>query len=352
MRVAEFDFELPEARIAQHPADRRDASRLMIVPSDAGRVEHRRFSDLPGILRPGDLLILNDTRVLPARLYGRKASGGRAELLLLERESGSGAREIWRCWLRARRAPAEGARLFFPGRMTGTVLGRRGQEWRVALDAGSGEIGPLIDRHGRMPLPPYIHRDADAPPSVRDRERYQTVYARRNGAIAAPTAGLHFTRELLADIEAAGIEIAFLTLHVGAGTFEPVRAERVADHRMHAERFVLSDGTAEAVERARERRGRVVAVGTTVVRTLEFQATGDGRVEAGRGECDLFIVPGYRFRVVDAMVTNFHLPRSTLIMMVSAFAGRERILASYREAIEEGYRFYSYGDAMFLERSE
>ena len=343
MNVADFDYELPPERIAQHPLPRRDASRLLVLERSSGTTAHRRFRDLTRLLVPGDLLVLNDTRVIPARLIGRKSTGGRVELLLLERQD-----RIWRCLVQASRKPAVGSTLAFDGGLAGRILERFGEEWSVDLTHGSGDVERELERVGAMPLPPYIKRDAGKPPPVDDRERYQTVFAERAGAVAAPTAGLHFTPELLQALRESGVELAFLTLHVGPGTFVPVRSERVEEHRMQAERFVLSQAVAGAVERTRGRGGRVVAVGTTVVRTLESRADDSGRVIAGSGRAELFIYPGYRFRVVDAMLTNFHLPRSTLLMLVSAFAGRERILSAYREAVRRGYRFYSYGDAMLL----
>jgi S-adenosylmethionine:tRNA ribosyltransferase-isomerase len=347
MNVSDFDFELPAELIAQQPALRRDAARLLVLDRSTGAVDHRTFRELGRSLRPGDLLVLNDTRVVPACLLGRKASGGRVELLLLERLEASGREAVWRCLLRASRPPGAGAVLHFPEALRGDVVEREDDAWRVRLTCDAGELDERIERVGRPPLPPYIRRADDAPLAA-DRQRYQTVYARRPGAIAAPTAGLHFTVELLSDLEARGVEFAWVTLHVGRGTFLPVAAERVEDHRMHPEAFELPEATARAVAATRQRGGRVVAVGTTVVRTLEERATEGGLVTPGRGRSALFIYPGFHFRVVDAMITNFHLPRSTLLMLASAFAGRERLLEAYRQAIARGYRFYSYGDAMWI----
>lgn len=348
MNVADFDFELPAERIAQYPASRRDESRLLVLDRETGALRHRRFSDLAELLRPGDLLVLNDTRVIPARLVGRKPSGGRVELLLVEPVEPGASGGVWRCLLKASRPPAPGSSIDFGEGCSARVLERDPIGWRVQLKVPGGRPEEWLDRIGQAPLPPYIRRNA-AGPEAADRERYQTVFAQKAGAIAAPTAGLHFTEELLERLRDGGIAHTFLTLHVGPGTFRPVTAERVEDHRMHPERFELPAETARAVAAARSRAGRVVAVGTTVVRTLESCAVEEGRVSPGRERSSIFIYPGFRFRVVDALITNFHLPRSTLLMLVSAFAGRERVLAAYRQAIEAGYRFYSYGDAMLIE---
>ena len=346
MTLDEFDYELPRERIAQHPLPRRDAARLLVLDRATGRLEDSGVGELAGWLDAGDLLVLNDTRVVPARLLGRKASGGRVELLLVERVAPD--EPVWRCLLRASRKPGVGARLELADDLSATVLGREADGlWLVGFESRSSSLGSLeaaLERAGRLPLPPYIER----PPAEDDRERYQTVFARRPGAVAAPTAGLHFTPELLGALAAAGIGTAWLTLHVGPGTFEPVRSERVDDHVMHAEVFEIPEATADALRVARERGARIVAVGTTVVRALEHVAKRDGEVHAARGACDLFIRPGFRFRVVDALLTNFHLPRSTLLMLVAAFAGRERVLEAYAHAMRERYRFYSYGDAMLV----
>jgi S-adenosylmethionine:tRNA ribosyltransferase-isomerase len=343
LKLSDFDYELPESLIAQAPLESREDSRLMQLDRGPGRRLHRRFNELPELLSPGDLLILNDTRVLPARLIGRKQSGGRVELLLLERCEGG-----WRALIQASRKPAAGSMLQFEQGLRAHVLGREDEEWIVELVAEGAEPEELLMAVGRMPLPPYIKRPESIPAPVDDSERYQTVYARRPGAVAAPTAGLHFTDRLLAALRGKGVAIEYLTLHVGLGTFQPVRAGRVEEHRMHEEWCELPEAAASAVAAARKRGGRVVAVGTTVVRTLEWRASEGGLVRPGSGRCDLFIYPGYEFQVVDMLLTNFHLPRSTLLMLVSAFAGREKVLAAYGEAIAEGYRFYSYGDAMLI----
>lgn len=354
MKVAEFDYELPQRCIAQHPLERRDGSKLMCLErlgrlgqqgKQAAKIDHHHFSDLPGLLRAGDLLVMNDTRVLPARLAGLKPSGAKIEVFLLECIATEPVGEIWHCLARSSRRPRIGSRLNFGAGLDGVVLAREGEIWSVRLEAKHGAaVTDVLHEAGEMPLPPYIKR----PAATADQQRYQTVFASQPGAVAAPTAGLHFTEDLLKRVRTGGVELAYLTLHVGLGTFQPVRVEAVEDHRMHDERFTLSTELATAIERTRKRGGRVIGVGTSVVRTLEFQARSAGLVSAGRGRCNLFIYPGFQFKAVDGMITNFHLPRSTLLMLVSAFAGRERILAAYAEAIARDYRFYSYGDAMLL----
>ncbi len=357
MKLEDFDYELPPGRIAQEPTEERDASRLMFVRRASGGIEHGVFRDLPGRLREGDLLVLNDSRVLPARLLALKPGGGMAEVLFLERlESAEGrgipvgsaageergSSEKWSALVRGfPRGEHEGFE--FPGGLRIRLEGREpdGEVARVIVSPRGG-VDAALERAGMPPLPLYIRREPGDPRLAAARARYQTVYAASPGAVAAPTAGLHFTERLLAEIRRRGVSIGTLTLHVGWGTFQPVRAERLEDHRMHAERYTIPESLAAAIEEARRRGSRVVAVGTTVVRALEHAA----RVDAARGEADLFILPGHRFRVVDGLITNFHLPRSTLLVLVCAFAGRERILAAYAEAIRRGYRFYSYGDAM------
>lgn len=337
----DFHYSLPPDRIAHQPTARRSASRLLRLGVD-GRCHDLHFTDLPGLLRPGDLLVFNDTRVIPARLHGHKqGSGGKVEVLverLLDEH-----RVL--AHVRASKTPGPGTVLELEGALQARVEGREADLFRLAF-AGDEAVQTLLERHGHMPLPPYIQR----PDEPGDRERYQTVYARTPGAVAAPTAGLHFDAELLARLQEGGVEFAYVTLHVGAGTFQPVRAERVEDHRMHAEQVEVDAGVCARVEATRARGGRVVAVGTTVVRSLESAAR-DGALRPFRGETDIFITPGYRFRVIDALVTNFHLPESTLLMLVCAFAGYEPVMAAYRHAVEAGYRFFSYGDAMFLERA-
>lgn len=348
MNVSDFDYDLPQGSIAQEPLPVRDASRLLVLDRRTGAVEHRAFRALPDLLRRGDLVVLNDTRVLPARLLGRKPTGGRVEVLLLERRGGDEGAPEWECLARSSKPLTPGARIELGAGLWATVLDRKRESFLLRFEDDQGAPLHRLAAVGETPLPPYIHRSPQDPRRPLDRERYQTIFARRPGAVAAPTAGLHFTSEGLEALHRHGIEVAFLTLHTGAGTFFPVRTELVEEHHMHAEPCEVPEATAGAVDRARRSGGRVVAVGTTVVRALESHATERGAVHSGSGRCDLFIYPGFSFRVVDALVTNFHLPRSTLLMLVSAFAGRENVLASYGEAIRMGYRFYSYGDAMFI----
>jgi len=354
VKVDLFDFRLPPERIAQRPAARRDGSRLMVLDRQDGNVDHARFDQLTNWLDPGDLLVFNDTRVIPARLVGAKPSGGRVELLLLERaDQATAHRQCWSCLMRASRSPRVGTTLTFSERLRAVVLGRDDQIWSVRLESESDSIDDLIQRFGQMPLPPYIDRSDPESAMGRelaqqDSERYQTIFARHPGAVAAPTAGLHFTSELLDRLESHGVGRTQVTLHVGPGTFQPVRVDRVEDHVMHEERYQVDDDAARIIHRTRERGGRIVAVGTTVARTLEHLAARHGEVRAVDGASDLFIYPGFEFRVIDALLTNFHLPRSTLLMLVSAFAGRQRVLAAYDQAISSGYRFYSYGDAMLV----
>ena len=340
--VSDFDFELPPELIAQHPAPERSASRLL-----DGRSQppvDRVFRELPGLLNPGDLLVFNDTKVIKARLYGAKASGGAVEALV-ERVL-PGTREVW-AHMRASKSPKPGAVVRFAEAFDAEVLGRCGPDNGLFHLRLSGDPFELLERHGHVPLPPYIsHED-----SADDVRRYQTVFARQPGAVAAPTAALHFDEGVLAALAARGVDTAHVTLHVGAGTFQPVRVEKIAEHQMHSECFEVPASTVEAVAQARARGGKVVAVGTTTLRALESAARG-GSLQAGASETAIFITPGFQFRVVDRLVTNFHLPKSTLMMLVSAFAGYEPIMALYRHAIAQGYRFFSYGDAMLLERRE
>ncbi|MDR1795951.1 MAG: tRNA preQ1(34) S-adenosylmethionine ribosyltransferase-isomerase QueA [Clostridiales Family XIII bacterium] len=343
MKVDLFDYELPEALIAQQPAARRDASRLLVVHRVDGRTEDRLFSDLPDYLRAGDVLVLNDSRVMKARLLGEKVgTGGRVELFLL-RPCGL----LWECLARPARRLKAGDRVVFADFLSAVVQEKRDGGFVLARFDAEGDFQDALDRAGHVPLPPYIRR-ADG---AQDAERYQTVYAREAGSAAAPTAGLHFTPELLGRIRGKGVETAFVTLHVGLGTFRPVQAEDVEGHRMHTEAYHVPEEAAQAVNRAKSEGRRVVCVGTTSVRTLESAADSAGAgVRAGWGETDIFLYPGgpNAFRVTDALITNFHLPKSTLLMLVSAFYDREKVLAVYAEAVRKGYRFFSYGDAMFL----
>lgn len=340
MRLSDFDYALPAELIAQHPASRRDASRLMTLDRDTGAIGESTVAAIASQFRPGDLLVVNDTRVIPARLKGMKESGGQVEIFLVRRVPG--APECWSCLIKASKSPGTGTRVVLPGGVVATVLDREGGEWRVLFE-GSDDFMGWLDGAGSMPLPPYIKRAAEG----EDRERYQTVFAREKGAVAAPTAGLHFTAEILEQIRNRGAQIAPLTLHVGLGTFMPVRVEDLSEHTMHRELYRVPAATAEAIRRTRETGGRVVALGTTSLRALEHAAA-SGTLEAGEREADIFILPGYRFRVVDALITNFHLPKSTLFMLVCAFAGKEAMLEAYGEAVKRRFRFFSYGDAMFI----
>jgi len=348
MRVEDFDFELPLDQIAQEPAAMRDGSRLMVLDRGTGAVSHRRFADLPDELGEGDLLVLNDTKVLPVRLRGTKPTGGRVEVLLLEPAGDDGGAPVWRALVSGSKSVRSGVEILVAPGLGVVPLEREADVWRVKLVLAAGDPMAAIEAAGEMPLPPYIRRDEGDPRALLDRERYQTVYARVPGAVAAPTAGLHFTPELLVSLAGRGVETAFVTLHVGLGTFSPLRVTEVSAHRMHDEAFVIPEAAADAILRTRVRRGRVVAVGTTVARALEARANDRGGVGPGAGRSSLFVYPGFRFRVVDALVTNFHLPQSTLLMLVCAFAGTGAVLAAYRCAVTEGYRFFSYGDAMFV----
>jgi len=337
-RLSDFDYELPPELIAQVPPRARTASRLMRVAG--ATIEDRLFAELPELLSPGDLLVLNDTKVIRSRLRGRRETGGRVELLL---ERILAPDEAW-MQLAASHPPKPGGLILLAGGATAVVQARDGRFFRLRFEIDA-PLEAYLERHGEVPLPPYIARD----PTAADRERYQTVYARHPGAVAAPTAGLHFDEPLLERLRKCGIACAYLTLHVGAGTFQPVEVEDLARHRMHSERFTIPEPTVAAIAATRAARRSVVAVGTTSLRALESAAT-DAGVAAGDAETSLFVTPGYRFRVVDRLLTNFHLPRSTLLMLVSAFAGFAAIRAAYAHAIRERYRFFSYGDAMLLDR--
>ncbi|MCJ7596757.1 MAG: tRNA preQ1(34) S-adenosylmethionine ribosyltransferase-isomerase QueA [Desulfobacterales bacterium] len=347
--IKDYDYELPEAMIAQFPAPGRDTSRLLFAERSKRSLTDHVFSELPRLLRPGDLLVANNTRVVSARLFGRKGSGGRIEILVLEHpvhdELTSSTR--W-CLLRSSKRPTKGSRLFFECGVTGLVedLGENGLT-RITFQ-GTQSVDNLIEEKGCMPLPPYIKRDKRNGSSPLDRDRYQTVFSKEKGAVAAPTAGLHFTRELVETLNRAGISLVELTLHVGHGTFQPVRAKDIRNHHLGAEDFLIDPQTAEAINRCKREGRRVIAVGTTVVRTLESVAGIKGEIAPGKGKTDLLITPGFEFKVIDGLITNFHLPRSSLLFLVSAFAGLEFVREAYRRAMEKAYRFYSYGDAMLI----
>ena len=341
MKTSDFYFELPKELIAQTPLERRDASRLMVLDREGGQIAHRHFYELPEYLRPGDCLVMNDSRVLPARLLGQRLPGGGAcEVLLLADRGG----DLWECLVRPGKKLRPGAELSFGGGLlTATVEDLAAGGNRLVRFRYEGIFLEVLDRLGEMPLPPYIRE------KLSDRERYQTVYSRVPGSAAAPTAGLHFTPELLEHISNMGVKLCYVTLHVGLGTFRPVREENISDHEMHSEYCIVPEETARTVTGTKRAGGRVVAVGTTSCRTLESFATPEGCFDGPRGGwTDIFIYPGYRFKCVDALITNFHLPESTLIMLVSAFAGREHVLNAYREAVAESYRFFSFGDAMLI----
>lgn len=344
MTVDDFDFFLPPELIAQHPAAERTGSRLLHVDGEA--ILDRQFAALPQLLESGDLLVFNDTRVIKARFFGQKDTGGQVEIMLERIVDATHAV----CQIRASKAPKTGSVLHLADAFSVKMTGRTGADNDFfALELiDEGDFWDLSERYGKLPLPPYIEH----PAAGADETRYQTVYAREPGAVAAPTAGLHFDEAMLATLQAQGIATAYVTLHVGAGTYRPVRVEQIADHRMHSERYEIPQATADAIAATRNRGGRVIAVGTTSLRSLESAGTSDGHVRVGNFETDIFITPGYRFNVVDRLITNFHLPKSTLLMLVSAFAGYENIRAAYAHAVAERYRFFSYGDAMLLEKSD
>ncbi len=340
MKASDFDYELPEDLIAQSPLDKRDASRLLVYHRDNKRIEHRIFKDILAYLNPGDCLVLNNTRVMPARLLGEnEATGGQMEFVLLSRVDG----DVWRVLVRpGKKARIGGFFVFGAGLLRAEVLSTTEEGGRLVRFFYTGVFEEVLDRVGIMPLPPYIHEE------LKDKERYQTVYAVHQGSAAAPTAGLHFTPELLKALKDKGIEIAYLTLHVGIGTFRPVKVENVEEHRMHEEVYEVPVEAAQTINRTKAEGGRVIAVGTTSARTLESVVDAFGQIHSGSGETGIFIYPGYHYQVVDALITNFHLPKSTLMMLVSALAGREEILGVYREAVLQRYRFFSFGDAMLI----
>ena len=382
--LGDYDYMLPEALIAQAPVRQRDQARLMLLERDGRRISHHAFTDLARLLHPGDLLVVNDTRVIPGRLIGTKETGGRVEVLLLhypgeirEEQIGTceafppegrgfpdpmmvqGAKKsealasksagnlVFNCLAKASKPPRVGSEIDFAGGLRATVLGAAEGMYDMAFEF-SGDFDALLDEIGQVPLPPYIKRNGQAPPACDDHQAYQTVYAEKNGAVAAPTAGLHFSRQLLDQLKDRGIEVIAITLHVGYGTFLPVRVTDIRQHKIHPETYELTDAAASAINEAKDAGRRIIAVGTTTVRVLEYVADTTGCVRPGSGRCDLFIYPGFRYKVIHGLITNFHLPKSTLLMLVSAFAGRQFILEAYEEAIRRKYRFYSYGDAMFI----
>lgn len=333
MKTSDFSFDLPPEQIAQHPIERRDESKLLVMDRSSGDIRHTHFNQLPAYLEPGDVLVLNDTKVLPARIFGTRTSGARVEFLLLEEISP----KVWRALVKPGRKARPGDRFTF-GPMKAEIIGLAEDGLREVRLEYEGTLEPILDQIGTMPLPPYIHQ------SLEEQSRYQTIYAAHTGSSAAPTAGLHFTPELLQTLEQQGIRIAKCTLHVGLGTFRPVKVDSITDHIMHEEWYELKPDQAEIINQAK----RVIAVGTTSVRTLESIAAKHGRIRPDTGRTDIFIYPGYRFQVVQGMITNFHLPESTLVMLVSAFSSREHILQAYQVAIEQDYRFFSFGDAMLI----
>ena len=342
MQLKDFYYDLPKELIAQDPLKDRSASRLMLMDADTGKIDHKIFKDIPEFLNSGDCLVINETKVIPARLYGtKKDTGALVEILLLKRLSESD----WECLVKPGKKARKGAELIFKeGLLTGRITRVKEDGNRIISFGFEGIWEEILDELGQMPLPPYITH------KLEDKTRYQTVYAKNEGSAAAPTAGLHFTPALLEEIEKKGVKIARITLHVGLGTFRPVKEENILDHHMHSEYFEISPKAADTINAARAAGGRIICVGTTSVRTLESSSTEEGVVLSGSGETEIFIYPGYKFKACDCLITNFHLPESTLLMLVSAFSSREKVLAAYEEAIKERYRFFSFGDAMFLYR--
>lgn len=340
MKLSDFSFELPESLIAKHPTKERSASRMLCLDSSTGEVNHRQFVDIIEFIEPGDLLVFNNTRVIPARLFGQKSTGGKVEILIERVLKDHSAL----AHIRSSKSPKEGAELTLEGGITATVLGRQDALFHLQFNT-SGNLFDVLEQHGHMPLPPYI----DRPDEEEDRERYQTVYNEKPGAVAAPTAGLHFDDNILATLRDKGVKTAFVTLHVGAGTFQPVRVDKIEDHQMHSEYAEVPQEVVQQVLATKQTGKRVIAVGTTSVRSLESAAqASDQLIEPFMSDTNIFIYPGYEFKVVDAMITNFHLPESTLMMLISAFSDRDKVMHAYEQAIEQKYRFFSYGDAMFI----
>lgn len=344
MQLNDFDFALPEELIAQQPAARRDASRLMCLERATRQLVCRQFADLPEYFRSGDVLVLNDTQVIPARLLGHKQTGGKIEIFLVRRDMQSSSAEEWFCLTKSSKSPRAGTEVQLGDGLKAEILAEADHPYRRVRFHCEGDFMQRVEKIGHLPLPPYIKRED----GQEDRSRYQTVFAREKGAVAAPTAGLHFTDQMLNRLRELGVEIHSLTLHVGLGTFLPVRVEDVRQHKMHTELYNVPQATADAVNQARQQGRRVIALGTTSARTLETAVSEDGKLLAGPGESDIFIYPGHRFKLIDALITNFHLPKSTLLMLVSAFAGQEFILSAYQQAVEERFRFFSYGDCMLI----
>jgi S-adenosylmethionine:tRNA ribosyltransferase-isomerase len=343
MNINDFDYKLPAELIAQYPADKRDESRLLVIDRKTGRLEHRHFYDLPDYLEAGDCLVMNNSKVIPARLYGvKEMTGAKAEFLLIKRSKD----DLWEAMVRPGKKLHVGDRVSFSadGSLSAEILEHGQGGTRIVRFEYEGDFHELLDRIGKMPLPPYIERES----GEEDRERYQTVYCKEEGSVAAPTAGLHFTEELLERALRKGVKTVYVTLHVGIGTFRPVKCETIEEHRMHFEEYEIGEEAARIVNETKKAGGRIISVGTTSTRTLESAAAGDGTVAAGRGNTDMFIYPGYRFKVIDSLITNFHLPKSTLLMLVSALYNREAILKAYEEAVRQRYRFFSYGDAMLI----
>lgn len=350
-KLQDYDYKLPEELIAQKPVARRDQSRLLALDRQSDHLSHRNFYDIYDLLSSSDLIVVNNTKVIPGRLFGHKRTGGQVEVLIInyagaERREHDNGRFICQCLVKSSKSPPIGASIYFDQGMTAEVVGRQDAVYTLIF-VFSGDFESLLYQIGNVPLPPYVKRGHDDI-SIDDPIAYQTVYASHKGAVAAPTAGLHFTSELLEKIESKGVRIVGITLHVSYGTFLPVRVSDIRDHNIHSEWYHIPAKTADAINHWKANGGRIVAVGTTCVRTLEYAADDRGNLACGSGSCDLFIYPGYKFKIVDALITNFHLPRSTLLMLVAAFAGREKVLKAYKAAIDKGYRFYSYGDAMLI----
>ncbi len=343
MHINDFDYYLPEEQIAQHPADKRDESRLLVIDRKTGKLEHKHFFDILDYLDPGDCLVMNNSKVIPARLFGiKELTGAKVEFLLIKRIKD----DIWEAMVRPGKKLHVGDRVSFTddGSLKATVIEHGEGGTRIVRFEYEGDFHELLERIGKIPLPPYIERESDD----EDKERYQTVYCKEEGSVAAPTAGLHFTQELIGRALQKGVKIAYVTLHVGIGTFRPVKCEIIEEHKMHFEEYEIDEENAAVINETKKAGGRIISVGTTSTRTVESAAAQDGTVIAGHGNTDIFIYPGYRFKVIDSLITNFHLPKSTLLMLVSALYNRENILEAYKEAVEQKYRFFSYGDAMFI----